>query len=168
MPLRGHGQFSVDQVKVDLASIADVFGAVVGDIEVEGAVAVDVGQGQRETSVRTGGAGIGGHVGELPPSIILKAAHALAEHRNQQIQRAISIHVSEYGGAIKTAWAHDTGFRGDILELPVAQVAIEAIGGVEATEIKVRQSVVVKVPRGQAGAAEKSAIGRGGKFVEHI
>src|SRR6185503_1054510 len=47
----------------------------------------------------------------------------------------------------------------DIAKFPIAQIAIENIGSVEAAKIKVNPTVPVEVARGRARAIEKDLIG---------
>src|SRR5690606_21562412 len=62
--LRMKDRTTVDGCDADVGVIADVLGAITGDVEVECAVGVHVGEGERHGTRAWGDAGAGGDIGE--------------------------------------------------------------------------------------------------------
>jgi hypothetical protein len=69
---------------------------------------------------------------------------------NEEIEAAVAVVVEE-GGARREAAVADAGFRRDVREAPVAEVAEEAVAA-ERGEVHVDEAVVVVVGRGDAHA----------------
>ena len=132
-------------MNVNLAAITNIVGAIVGDVEVESAVAVDVGQGQGHAAETVGCSGRASDVGKMAFAIILKTLYALAGGGDEQIEKAIAVQIGKNGATIIFVREGQTGFARDIFEFPLAEILVESVGRIEAAKENVGQAIVVEI-----------------------
>ena len=131
---------------------------VVGDVQVEVAVAVHI--GQRHGHAAAGGAepGLDGTLGEHAVAVVDEQRHSPAERADQEVQVAVAVDVGEHGAGRVAAGHRDAGRRGDVLEAPVAQVAVQGIRALVAGEVDVGAAVSIHVPQRHAAALRQVTV----------
>ena len=149
--LRRDNQLPVAHGETDLATVVpDVGGPVVGDVQIQGSVAVDVCQRQGGAAEAAGGARAGGDVCEMAMAIVQIAQDALANRGNQQIEPAIPVKIGKDCAAREFACSFQARLSSDIGERPITQVFVESVGGIQAAQKNVEPPVVIVITQGQA------------------
>lgn len=149
------------------AGIADVIGAIAGDVEIERTVAVDIGEGEGGAARGTGGSGGFGGVVEAA-ALVMPAEHASGQGGDEKFRELIAVEVGEHRAAADFVGEAETGVGGGVLESPASEVAVE--GGVagQAAEEEVGTTVAVIVADGHAAAVFENAVGGAGEFGEMV
>ena len=84
---------------------------------------------------------------------------SLAKCIDDQVERAVTVEVDERcTGAIEFCHG-DAGLVSHVCEMPIAQIAIEGVWGIETAEKEIGQPVSIDVARGNAGAVENVLVG---------
>jgi hypothetical protein len=150
LELGGNDYLTADQLKIDMPAVPDVVGPIVGDVEIERPVAIDIRQRQRCAAGFALGSCVLGGIGEFSVAVVQKAEHATAEPGHEQIQKTIAIDVGEDRPAVVAFTRSKAGLFGDIFESPITQILVERVLSVQAAKVNIRQAVVIIIPRGQA------------------
>ena len=95
----GQDRAAVDERHVGLAPVANIVRAVIGNVEVERAVAINIGQGHGRAAVITARSGRGRDIGEVAVTIIEKALDAPAGDGDEQIQKAVPVNIRKYSAS---------------------------------------------------------------------
>ena len=106
-------------------------GPVVGHIEVQKTIAIDVGQGQGGAAGVATQARRSGHIPETSLAVVQEQSNALADPVDQQVQVTITVDIREGGASRGLAGTRHTRGGRYLLESPMTQVAIERIGIVQ-------------------------------------
>ena len=125
--------------------VPDVVRPVIGDIQIQGSIPIDVRQRHADAAVGTGGSGRAGKVFELPMPVVQKTLHAAPGPGHQQIEETIPIDVREHRSPAELVRANNARFPCDILETPAAQILVKRVVAVQAAKINIRQAVVVVI-----------------------
>ena len=138
--------------------VVDRVGAVMRDVQVEVAVAVDIGEGHRRGAgflgeLRTG------DLGETTATVVEEGAGAGAETVDQQVEVAVPVDVGQRASGRELARARDAGRGGDLLELPASKVPVQDVPAVEPAEVDVHPAVAVDIAQGHARAVLEQAVG---------
>src|ERR1041384_6409472 len=91
-----------------------------------------------------------------------------AEGIDDEIEVAIPVHIGESSACGVEVRAGDPGAFRDLLESPMAEIAIEAIRSVEAAEVKITPAIAIDVAGGDARAVEEDLIGQMALFGEDV
>ena len=142
--------------------------AVVDDVEVEQTVTVNVGECHRGAGSRAVQTRPARGFGETSLAVIEEQARAAADAIDQQIEVAVAVHVGKGGAGGGLIGAGHTGGGGNIGKVPIAQVAIERVGRVQAAEIQVREAVAIDVAGSDAGPVQKNLVGERSLLAEVI
>ena len=101
-------------------------------------------------------------------AIVAEDARSTADRIDNQIQGAVAVEVGERGpGRVQVVAGH-AGARGDVLKLPIAQVAIKRAGAADVAEEEIAPAVAIHVSRRHAGAVEQNLIGQMPLFRQKI
>ena len=155
-----HDRLAVDHVPVEagLGMVPDRVGAVVGHVEVEEPVPVNVRQGQRHRAF----AAIE-HLpgrGKLSLAVIEKDVGPASDGIDDQVEIPIAVDVHQgRSGRVEVRTGH-TGLGGHIFEFPVAQVAIEDVVVVQPAKVEVHQAVAVHVPGRHTAPVQINLVGQ--------
>ena len=136
---------SADDPQGDFALVPDVGWSVIGDVEVQGAIAVHIGQRERGGAGRAGGAGLAGTILEAAVAQVEERADALGQGADQEILPAVAVDVGEDRAAGKDTGHIDARLAGHLLESPPAQVSVEGVGPIQPAEKEVRPAVPVEI-----------------------
>ena len=101
--------------------------AIIGDVQIQVAVPINVRQGHGRTGHGPAQAGLRSDLVKMRMAVIQKQPHSASHAADQQIEMSIPIHVGKDGPGRCLIGTSDSGTCGDILEFPVAQVAVEDI-----------------------------------------
>src|ERR1044071_9601012 len=97
-------------------------------------------------------------------AIVQEEPHSVAQTRDEQIQFAVAIDISENSaGRILPRAAHSRSGR-HIFELPVAQIAIERVVCIQTAKVEIAQAIAVDITRRHAGSVQKIPIDNGARF----
>ena len=141
--------------------IANGGGAVVGDVEVQQTVAVEVRQSQRRSAPAPVQERRGGIELEMAAAVVDENRRAAPDGIHKQIQIAIAVEVGERAtGGIEMGQLKPGGVR-DVLKPPAPEIPPQRTASAEARKEQVDESVAVDVPGGDAGAVEKNLVGEG-------
>ena len=149
-----------------MPSIADIIAPVVGHIEVQRPVAIDIRQRHRRRPVFAPGARRRRGIDKFSVAVVQKAEDPIAELGDEQIEKSVAIDVGEDRAAIIAFAGCDPGFLGNVLESPVSEVLIERVMTVETAEVDVGQAIVIKIAYGDARSVVKDSIGRTRLFLQ--
>jgi hypothetical protein len=138
--------------------IGDGIGTVMGDVEIEVAVAIGISEGEGRAGGLGEETGSAGGFAEAAGTVIEEKADTAIEGGNEQVGVAIAIEVGEGGAGGVLVGAGDTGGGGDVFESAVTEVSVEGVIGFEAAEIEIRQAIAIDISGGDAGAIEEVAI----------
>ena len=94
-------QLPLAHADIYLPSIPDVAGAVICDIQVKRAIAVDVGQSHGNAAIGTGCAGRRGMVDKAAVAVIHVANDALTDGGDEQIEPTVAVEVGKHRPAIE-------------------------------------------------------------------
>jgi len=132
-----------------------------GDVEVEVAVAVHIGERHRRATEGGREAGPIGCLAELSSTVVLEKADAVVEGGHKQVQIPVLIKVGKdrTGGVLTRAV--DPGVRECPFESPVAEIAKEGVGGFKPAEIQITKAVTVDVAGRHARAVQEIPIENG-------
>ena len=155
-------RLAVDVRDIEGAAAAQDRGqTVIGDVKVQGSVAIHIGQSHRGAAQFGDQPRRGGDIGKMTVAVIQKAGIRPAHRCDQQIQIAVSIHVGKdraCGSLIRAG--HAGGFR-HICELPVSQIFVERIRSVQIAQINVAKTVAVVIPQRHARTVHQVGVGHG-------
>ena len=137
-----------------------------GDVQVEVAVALDVGQGH------------GGRTGvpqepqvglrEAAGAVVAEGAGAAAQAVDQQVEVAVAVEVGQGAAGGILAGAADASPGRDVLEAPVSEVPVQGVVTLQAAEVQVHPAVAVHVAQGDAGTELQQAVARDGGLGEMV
>ena len=94
--------------------------------------------------------------------------NALANGGDEQVGAVVAIDVGKRGAANGEILELETDLGRDVLEVPLAEVAIEGGAAFEGGKEDIGTSVIVDVGGGDSRAVVEGAVGSGGGFVEGI
>jgi hypothetical protein len=149
-------------------AVADGRGPEIGDIKVKITVAIDVGQSHGHGPGVGGHTGGGGKVGETTPAVVLEHSSAAPERVHEEIQVAVAIDIGKGRPGRVLSLAGHTGGMGDVLEAPVAQIAVKRVARIETAEVEIAPAIAIDIPGGDAGATEEVAVGDGAFVAEQV
>ena len=132
---------------------------VIGNVKVQGAIAINVGHCQGHTcSLGVQHARLR-RFSKVPFAIVKEDVRAAADRIDNQIQVTVAVDISERcAGRIQSGTCYASRFS-DVLKFPVAQVAIQDVRSVQPTKKQITPSITVHVPRGNAGTIEINLVG---------
>ena len=133
-------------------------GPVVGDVEIEVAVAIHISQCQRSGAESPRQPAIG-HLCEAAFAVIQKRAGAAAQAVHQQIQIAVAVDVGEHAAGRELVRTGDPGPGRDVLEPPIPEVAIEHVVAFKPAEIDVHPAVAIDIAERHTRADFVEAVG---------
>ena len=110
-----------------LGLIEERLGSVIGDIEVEKSVAIDIGQGHGGAARLTLESALEAF-GKMTVAIVEKEARSPAQGIDQQVQIAIAIDIRQNSAGGNLSSTGNSGGCSHVLKLPVTQVSVEDIG----------------------------------------
>src|SRR5687768_9239143 len=84
--VRRHGGLLIYKHHGNPWPVADVVGAVVGDIQIERAIAIDISKRHRLGGIRTDGASLRGRVGKAAAAGVQEAEESLTDCAHQKIK----------------------------------------------------------------------------------
>ena len=129
-------------------------GLVVRDVQIEIAVAIDVGHGDRHAAGRVRQA----LFGEMALPVVQKNRVAAAERDEHEVLIAIAVDVSKGAARRIAARRRDAGTCSDVFEPPVAEIAIQRARAFRAGQEDVRAAIAIHVRETYAGALRQLAI----------
>src|SRR5262245_22285538 len=93
---------------------------------------------------------------------------ALAERVYEQVQIAIAVHVGKDSSCGMPACAADTGRSRHLLDLPASQFAVECVGSVDCTEVKVAPAIAVEIAQRHSRAEHEVVVLHDQPVVETV
>jgi hypothetical protein len=126
-------------------------GPIIRDVQIEIAIAIDVGQRQRGGSEPFREPVTGGF-GEVSGSVIQEQSRAHADPVDQQIEIPVAIDVGQHRARARLVGTGGTAPLGLALETPATAVEVQCVGSLEPREIQVAQPVSIDIPEGHPGA----------------
>src|SRR5438105_5449319 len=105
---------------------------------------------------------------EPSPAVIEEQPSAAADAIDKQVEVAVAVHVGKGGAGGGLIGAGHTGGGSNIGKVPIAQIAIERVGRVEAAKVKIAETVAIDVACRDAGSIEKNLVGERSLLVEAI
>jgi hypothetical protein len=146
---------AVDQFDVELGirPVFDFGRCVIGDVEIQGAVAIYVRQRHRSAAIFPEQSAVC-RFGEMTLPVIEEEAGSSAERVDQQIQVSVSIDVRENCPGRILSRTSNARRSCDVRKFPIAQIAIKSGRVLEAAEKQVAPAVSIDVSRGHARAAQ--------------
>ena len=129
-----------------------------GDVQVECAIAVHVGEGKRRDGVATGKSAAGGGVREMTLAVVQPELERPAERAADEVERAVPIDVGEGSARRGQPSRIDSAACGYVGEMEVAVVVIESSGSFYRGEKHIGSTVAVDVAQCSPGADEEVAI----------
>jgi len=129
-------------------------GLVVRDVQIEIAVAIDVGHGDRHAAGRVRQA----LFGEMALPVVQKNRVAAAERDEHEVLIAIAVDVSKGAARRIAARRRDAGTCSDVFEPPVAEIAIQRARAFRAGQEDVRAAIAIHVRQAHARALSELAI----------
>ena len=139
--------------------VANSPGAIVGHIQVQVPIAIDVGQGQRGAAPLVIQRRRVGLRGEVPLAVIDENVCSASQRIDDQVQVPIAVDVSEYRAGRVQGRAGHSGSSRNVLEFPTAKVAVEHIRPIQTAEVKIAQTIAIHVPGSHTRAVEKDRVG---------
>ena len=130
---------------------------VIGHVEIQVAVTIDVGQCQGGGSQTLGEPVLRGF-GEVSGPIVQEQAGAKPQTVDQQIEVPVTIDVHQDGaraGLVATGCSSGFGLS---LESPATPVEVQFVGAIQPCEVEVAPAVSVDIPEGHAGAVFQDAV----------
>ena len=126
-------------------------GPIIRDVQIEIAIAIDVGQRQR------GGPEpfrepVPGGFGEVSGSVIQEQSRAHADPVDQQIEIPVAIDVGQHRARARLVGTGGTAPLGLALETPATAIEVQCVGPLEPCKIQVAQAVSIDIPEGHPGA----------------
>ena len=140
--------------------------AVVGDIEIQTAIAIDVAHRQRHAS--PSGIETQRRFGEMPFAVIEKETRSTADRVDYQVQVAVPVKVGKRGsGRVQIRTSHTGGFS-NIKKLPVAQISVQRAWAAQVAEKQIDQTVPIHIPRRHSGTIQQHLVGQMPLFWNEI
>ena len=128
-----------------------MYALVVRDVQVERAVAIDVGEGDGRAALPGRVEAEVAPLGEVALAVVHENRVRPSRREQDQVEIAVAIDVGERGpGRISVAGADAGGCR-DVLEPPAAEVAVEGAAAFRAREKHVDEPVAVDIAYRDAG-----------------
>ncbi len=131
---------------------------VVGGVEVEVAVVVDVGEGHGGGAAGGGEAAGGGGVGEVAGAVVEEQAVGAAQGGEQQVEVAVAVDVGEHGAGGEALGGGHAAGGGGLGEAPGALVEVEGVGALDAGEVEVGPAVGVHIPNRHPRAVHQEPV----------
>ena len=125
---------------------------VVGDIEIEVTVPINIGQCGGGAAVAGSGREAAGQFGKAAGAIVEQEGVRSSQGGDQQVEIPVTIYVGQHGAGGKAVIQGDTCLGRNIGEGPVAQVTVEDIRAVQTRKIDVGPTVAIHIADGHAGA----------------
>ena len=126
--------------------IVEGVGAVVGDIHVEVAVAIDIGQGHRRGPRVAQEPHLG--LGEIPPAVVAEGAGSPSEAVDEEVEVTVAVEVGEVATRGVLIRTRHPGPGGDVLEVPIPEIPVEDIVALEPAEIHVDAPIAIDIAQG--------------------
>src|SRR6266571_5147382 len=153
IPILGPDHALTTDIEHSKAGRANGCCAIVGNIQVQVPVAIDVGQGSGHGSVLTAEPAVD-QLGEHAVSVIQEETGAHTNSVDQQVQVAVAIHVRERGAGGKLSGTCHAGTGSNVGEPPSAKIPVEGVVAFQTAEIDITQSVAIHVTERDPGAVE--------------
>ena len=134
---------------------------VVRHVQVEVAVAIYVGQRHGHAAAGRAEPGLRGPLGEHAVPIVDEQRHAPAERADEQVQVAVAVDVGEDGAGREAPRHRDARLGRDVLEAPVAQIAVQGVRALVARQVNVGKPVSIHVAQGDPAALRQVAVPEG-------
>ena len=131
-----------------------------GDVEIEMAIAIDVGEREAGGGVARRQSAHARGVREVSVSVADPQLDRPAECADDEIELAVAVHVGEGGAHRAHERRVDPALRGDVGEPEVAVVMIQRRGALERREKNVRQAVTIHVADRYAGTDQQVSVGQ--------
>jgi hypothetical protein len=135
--------------------------AVGGDVKVEIAIPIGIGEGEGRGAVPSNQSGPV-VLGELSLAVVAEEAGADAQPVHEKVEVRVAIEVGEHGAGGELSGAGDARLGGDVGEPPVAEIAMERVGGFGTAEVDIAAAIAIDIPEGDTGAVFKDLIVEGG------
>ena len=143
-------------------------GLVGRDIQIERAVAINVGEGHGRRHVTAGQSAGGRAIGEVSLAVIEIQFDRAAKCTDDEIEIAISVDICEYDTrGRKPGEVESTRFR-NIGEMKATVVVIERRRLLFRCKHDIRQSVTIDIAECNAGAVEQAAVGQSMLIVDVV
>ena len=124
--------------------------AVVGNIEVQRAVAVNVGQRHRGAAQLRHQPGSDRDIGKMTVPVIQKTGIRPAHGRDQQIQITVPIDIRKHCAGGSLARTNHPGFFGHVPEFPVPEIFIKSIRPIQIAQINVAKAIAIVIAQRNA------------------
>ena len=129
---------------------------VVRDVQIQIAVTVHIGEG--DAHAPSGGTQTCGVLAEVSAAIVYEDRVGAAARNEDQVGIPVAIHIGERApGGIAVGRGH-AGARGDFLEVPVTEIAIQRVRAFGAGKEDVRPPVAIHIGEADAGALGERAV----------
>jgi len=96
---------------------------------------------------------------ELTSAQILKQPQSLVHRIHKQLGLSVAIQITQHTGRGKGIGTTHTCLSGDILELPIAQIAKQLVGGIQGIEIQITTPISIDITRRDARAVQEHLVG---------
>ncbi len=107
-------------------------------------------------------------LGEVAVAVVQKNRVRPAGRQQDQVERAVAVHVGERGAAGVPVARADARRFGDVLELPVAEVLVERAAALRLGEKDVQEAVAVHVAERDAGALPENTVAEQQRIADVI
>ena len=153
--------------RLDVAVVTNVLGTIPRDVEIQGAVVVDVRQSQRRAARAPSQTRLGSRIPELP-TFVQVAENPVRQGRNQEVGSTIPVQIHEDRPATDLAGDPQPDRFGDVGEPPLAEIPKQRRVPRQAAEQNIRLPVPVKVTDCHPAAVLQDAVGCRGEVIEGI
>jgi hypothetical protein len=156
------------ELEMRIGLVANSGAAVIGDVNVQISIAVDVRQRHRHAGSAPIHFFSGPKLLEPAFAVIEIKMGSLANRIDDQIEITVSIDVGQHRPGRIQSRTGDTGRGRDVLELPVAEIPVEGIGSIQTAKVEIATSVAINVPGRHARAVEIDLIGQMARRRENV
>ena len=108
----------LEQLNLPGAAVANVIRPVICHVEIEGAIAIDVGERHGEAAEAARDARARGHIGEMPVAVVAPAMHAAVVGADQKIERPVARQICEHHTPGHQIGRHHPGVGRDVGKFP--------------------------------------------------
>src|ERR1043166_1090394 len=95
----------------------------------------------------------------------MRAAAVRIDH---QIEVAVTIDIGQDGPSGIQIRTGDAGCFGNVLELPVAEIAEKLVRAVQSAKVKIAPTIAINIPAGHAGAVEQNLVGQVSLLAQRV
>ena len=134
--------------------VANRPGAIVGHVQVQVPIAINVGQGQRSAAPLVIQRRRVGLRGEVPLAIIYENVCSASQRIDDQVQIAIAVDVGQNRAGRVQGRAGHPGRSRHVLEFPTTKIVVEHIRPIQSAEVKIAQTIAIHVPGSHTRAVD--------------